>query len=321
MRSLRNKIKEPKGKIVVTYLAVILAMLFWGFSFIWTKMLLEDLKPVTIIFLRLVISTGFLLLAGLVIKKLQKIEKKDFGLLLFLAFLEPFMYFLGETNGLNHVSATVSSVLIALIPLLSPFAAWLFYRENLTLLNFIGIFISFIGVTLVILKDDFTFNASAKGILLMTLAVVCAIGYSVVVIRAVRKYNIFTIITFQNMLGALYFLPLFFIFDYQDFVKVEMNIDIWIPLVGLAILASSLAFMLFTYGIKVLGIIKANTISNAIPVFTAVFAYFLLDERLTIINILGILIVLTGLLLSQLKKGLRVRHRIFWFKKVNDIKD
>jgi drug/metabolite transporter (DMT)-like permease len=89
----------------------------------------------------------------------------------------------------------------------------------------------------------------------------------------------------------------------------------------LAILASSLAFMLFTYGIKELGIVKANTISNSIPVFTTIFAYFLLDEQLTIINGLGIIIVLTGLLLSQLKKALHIRHRIFFYKKPNDLKE
>jgi drug/metabolite transporter (DMT)-like permease len=312
---------EAKSKLIITYIAVFLAMLFWGFSFIWTKMLLVHIKPISIITLRLIISGIFLVLSGILIRKLQKMKLEDIGLFAFMAFLEPFLYFLGETNGLNYVSATISAVLIALIPLLAPFAAWMFYKEKLTLINFLGILISFLGVGLVILKDDFSFNAEPKGILLMGLAVFSAIGYSVVVIKAVKKYNIFTIITFQNLIGAIYFIPLFLIVDLEHFQTVNLNVEILRPLLALAILASSLAFMLFTYGIRELGIVKANAISNAIPIFTAVFAYFLLDERLTVINITGIFIVITGLLLSQLKKGLHIRHRIISFRKVNDLKE
>jgi len=321
MQRIKNKFAKAKGTLVFTYFLVILAMFFWGFSFIWTKMLLVDLKPISIITFRLIIAVCFLLIVGTLIKKLQKLKPEDIGLFLFLAFLEPFMYFLGETNGLKYVNATISSVLIGLIPLLSPFAAYLFYKEKLNVLNFVGIAVSFFGVILVVLKKDLSFNASTEGILLMCLAVFSAIGYSLVVVKAVKKYNIFSIITYQNLFGALFFLPLLFYFDLGHLKTVNFNLAILWPLLALAILASSVAFMLFTYGIKQLGIVKANTISNSIPVFTAIFAYFLLDEKLIFINIVGILIVLTGLFLSQLRKALHVRHRIFFFKKTNEIKE
>jgi drug/metabolite transporter (DMT)-like permease len=188
-------------------------------------------------------------------------------------------------------------------------------------LNFVGIAVSFFGVTLVVLKKDLSFNASVEGILLMCLAVFSAIGYSLVVVKAVKKYNIFSIITYQNLFGVLFFLPLLFYFDLEHLKTVNFTFVILWPLLALAILASSAAFMLFTYGIKILGIVKANTISNSIPVFTAIFAYFILDEQLIFINFVGVLIVLTGLFLSQLRKALHVRHRIFFFKKTNDIKE
>jgi drug/metabolite transporter (DMT)-like permease len=267
------------------------------------------------------ISSGFLIVVGILMKKLQHLKLEDIGLVAVLAFLEPFMYFLGETNGLKYVSATISAILIALIPLLTPFAAYLFYKEKLNVLNFIGVLISFLGVALVILKKDLSFNASLKGVILMCLAVVSAIGYSLVVVKAVKKYNIFSIIAYQNLFGALYFFPLMLYFDLEQIKTVSFNFGIFRPLLALAILASSLAFMLFTYGIKELGIVKANTISNSIPVFTTIFAYFLLDEKLTIINGLGIIIVLTGLLLSQLKKAFYNWYRILFLKKTNDLKE
>jgi drug/metabolite transporter (DMT)-like permease len=321
MKRIKQKIHEAKGKLVFTYTLMLLAMIFWSFSFIWTKMLLKELNPISIITIRLMLSSFFLVIAGLAIGKLQKLKLNDLPYFLLLVLFEPFLYFLGETNGLRYVSATVSSILIALIPLFTPFATYFIYKEKLNVLNFIGIFISFIGVILVIVKKDLSFNASIEGILLMCLAVFSAIGYSLFVLKILDKYNIFSIIVYQNLFGALYFLPLLFYFDFEHLQSVNLDFDLLYPLLALAILASSLAFMMYTYGIKMLGVVKANTISNSIPVLTALFAYFLLNEKLTLINILGILIVLSGLLLSQIRKAIRIRHRIFFFKKVNDIKE
>jgi len=114
----------------------------------------------------------------------------------------------------------------------------------------------------------------------MLLAVFSAVAYSVLTVKLAAKYNVFNLITYQNAIGLVYFSPFFFYFDYEHFILVKFSWEIAKPLFALAIFASSLAFMLFIYGIQQLGITKANTISNIIPVFTAVFAWYLLDEKL-----------------------------------------
>ncbi len=308
---------EVRRKLIFTYIAMLLAMLFWGFSFIWTIKLLEFYEPFTIVLFRLVISTLFLLVAGLALKRLKPLRLKDAKMMILLAFFEPFLYFIGEAYGLKYVSATVSSVLIATIPLFSPVAAWYFYKEKLSGLNLLGIIVSVSGVFLVIISDDFQLNASFKGILFMGLAVFSAIGYSVVVINISKGYNVFSIIFYQNLFGIIFFLPLFFYFDFNHFITVEITLEILKPLLALAILASSVAFMLFTYGIRELGLVKANSIANIIPVFTAIFSYFFLHEILSDINIFGILVVLTGLFFSQLKKGMHLKNKIIPFKRLN----
>ena len=50
-----------------------------------------------------------------------------------------------------------------------------------------------------------------------------------------------------------------------------------VPLLNLAIFASSLAFILFAYGVNVIGVSKANTFTNLIPVITSIFSYFMLE--------------------------------------------
>ncbi len=308
---------ENKKKFIFTYTAMFLATLFWGFSFIWTKKVLNFYEPFTIILLRLIISASFLFVVGKVFKKIQPLKLKDLKLIVLLAFFEPFLYFIGEAYGLKYVSATVSSVLIATIPLLSPLAAWYFFKEKFSFVNTIGIVISVSGVFLVILTDDYQLKASITGILLLGLAVFSAIGYSVVVSKAAKRYNVFSIIFYQNLFGISFFLPFFFFFDFEHFITIKPTFEVLKPLFSLALLATSAAFMLFTYGIRELGLVKANTIANIIPVYTAIFAYFFLGEILSYINILGILVVLSGLFLSQLKKRMHLKNKIIPFKRLN----
>jgi len=295
-------------------MAMILAMFFWGFSFIWSKILLELYKPVTIVFLRLLISVFFLFVTGYIFKKLKPIAKKDWPKLFLLSFFQPFLYFIGETIGLKYVSSTTASVLIATIPLFTPIAAYYFLKEKMPLLNIAGIIISVFGVTLVLFNDNFEISANMDGLLLMLLAVFSAVAYSILTVDLAAKYNVFNLITYQNAIGLVYFLPVFLYFDYEHFILIEFTWEIAKPLFALAIFASSLAFMLFIYGIQVLGVTKANTISNIIPVFTAVFAWYILDEKLNWVNVLGILVVLSGLSLSQLNKAIHLKNIIIFRK-------
>ena len=217
--------------------------------------------------------------------------------------------------------------MIATIPLFSPIASYFFLKEKITLMNLIGILISVVGVFLVILKPDFSIAVSSVGLALLLLAVFAAIAYSVVVVKLAGKYNVYTLVTYQNAIGVLLFIPVFLGFERESFMKLSFSWDYALPLLELSIFASSIAFLLFTYGIQKLGLIRTNTLANMIPVFTAIFAYFLLDERLSFVNSSGIAIVIGGLFLSQLRtskfqflKRKRQKQRAEIAKKVNAIR-
>ena len=183
------------------YLALILAMFFWGISFIWTKIVFEVYPPVTTIFLRLLIAAPIFILAGTLANRLQKPKKEDFKKLLLLSFFQPFLYFIGENFGLSLVSATVAAVVIATIPLFTPIAAYYFFKERLLMRNFLGIAISVLGVVLVVMKASLVIAVSIPGILYLSLAVAAAVAYSVLVLQLSQKYNPFSLITYQKPLS------------------------------------------------------------------------------------------------------------------------
>ena len=168
-----------------------------------------------------------------------------------------------------------------------------------TLLNILGIFISFVGIAVMILKKDMSFSAEPIGILLLFFAIMSALVYSVFIKKLTDKYSSLTIITYQNFVGALMFLPLFLIFDFNHFKSVQINFELIYTILLLAIFASSFSYIMYISVIREIGIIKANVYTNLIPIFTVVFSYFILSEEITIAKILGMIIVLAGLLLSQ----------------------
>ena len=278
-------------------------MLFWGLSFIWSSLLLKSYQPVTIIFIRLIISSAFLFTLIFVLGKHEKVERKDYKLILLSALFNPFLYFLGENYGLKFSSPTFAAVIIATIPVFSPLIGYLSFREKLTPVNFIGIAVSFAGVIVMLITRDMKLAADIKGIIYLFGAVFAALLYTVTLRKLTMKYSAIVLVANQNLIGIFLFLPLFLIFEAKSAIAVPLTREIVTSMVLLAILASSVSFVFFAHSVKLLGISKSNIFSNLIPVFTAIFSYFLLAESFTVQKIAGIALVIGGVYLSEQTKN------------------
>ncbi len=288
------------GNKTFIYILAILSMLFWGMSFVWTSIVFRYYNPITTIFLRLVISSLILFLVLIIFMKLEKVRKQDIGLFLISSLFNPFLYFLGENFGLKYTSPTISAVIIATIPVFTPVVAWFTLRERLLPVNIAGILISFAGIMIMLINPDLSLNADPLGVALLFFAVVAAIGYSVLLKKLAERYSALAIITYQNMLGVLYFLPIFLIFELDHFLQVQPDFTLVSSLIQLSVFASSLAFIFYTIVIRHIGISKTNVFINTIPVFTAIFSYIFIAEMMGINKIAGIIIVISGVFLSQL---------------------
>jgi len=284
------------------YGIVTLSMMIWGMTFIWYKQVFVQIRPVSLVFLRLLIASPVLILVSAFGKKLQYIRRRDLPFFMVLAFFEPFLYFIGESFGMQRISPTLGSVIVATIPLFTPLAASLFYHERFARINVVGIIISIVGVCMVIAGEMSLSGSTFQGALLMFLAVFGAVGYSVMVIKLAGSYNSFSIVSWQSTLGALYFLPLFLIFEWDHVWRIQWTFSVVLPLLELALFGSALAFVFFTYSIKRLGMTRSSVFSNLIPVFTALFSFIILKDKVTSLKIAGILVVIGGLLLTQFEK-------------------
>ena len=179
-------------------------------------------------------------------------------------------------------------------------------------MNIIGFIVSFVGVIVLLLNKDLEFTASPKGILFLSGAVLVAVGYSIALIKLTKLYKPLTITWVQNIIGMLYFAPMALImerFEPSNFANVGGYI---VPLVCLGVFCSAVAYALWAFAFSKLGASRANVYSNLIPVFTAIFSYLLAIEEMTAFKIIGILVVVVGLVLSQMRtrdRGQRTEDR------------
>ena len=290
-----------KNRNYLVHLAGVIAMIFWGMSFVWSTQVYQNLNPTAAIFLRLVVATIFFTAILFTFRLNEKVKKEHLGLFALAAMFEPFLYFIFEGYGLKNTSPVIGSGIIAMIPLVTPVAAHIFLKERLTPMNIAGFIVSFVGVIIMLLNKNLEFTASPKGILFLCGAVLVAVGYSIALIKLTKLYKPLTITWVQNIIGMIYFIPMVFImerFEPSNFANVGAYI---VPLVCLGILCSAGAYALWAFAFSKLGASKANVYSNLIPVFTAIFSYLLAIEDMTAFKIIGILVVVVGLVLSQIK--------------------
>jgi len=297
-----------KNKKVQLYIIIVLSMVFWGMSFVWSTIVFRYLEPITTVFFRLILSSGILFAGLKIFGKLEKVKREHYKMFLISALFNPFLYFLGENFGLKNSSATISAVIIATIPVFSPIAAYFFLKERLSKLNIVGLIVSFGGVVVMLVNKDLSLNAAPLGLICLGFAVIAAIIYSMLLKRLALSYNAFTVIANQNLIGSFLFLPFFLIFEAHKLSSVTFNASWVSSLLMLSVFASSLAFVFFAIGTREIGVSKTSIFSNLIPAITAIGSYFLLGEAFSVQKGAGILMVICGLSISQLNKKQAIQH-------------
>ncbi len=283
------------------YIAATVAIILWGFSFVWTNsLLINDVPVFTYLFIRLAIAGLLLLTVSKAIGKLQRVSAKDMLWMALMAFCEPFIYFLGETYGMLATgSATIAAVIIATIPVFCLIVEKIVWRVPFNIYKVCGILLTIPGIVMVVFQDGAISIEHAYGIALLFMAVCASIGYSMVVKRLTAKYNTITITTYQFVLGALFFLPFFMLFGIDGVTPKLLSWEILLPLLSLAVLCSCLCFGLWISSIGKLGITRTNIFSALIPAVSAVGAFALGQEELSGLRVAGIAIVIAGVILAQ----------------------
>lgn len=287
----------------IVYILLALASVIWGVSFIMTKELFNSEPHITVFIIltfRLILATVVTIPSLLILRKLEPIKKGDLKWFLILAILEPFIYSICETSGVQLVSGSMSSIIVATIPLFVPLGMAVAYREKIPVVTILGLLLSFAGLAVMLLfGGSNNLDTNPVGLAWLFAAVITAVVFTLVLVKLVNRYRPLTITAYQNLFGCIYFLPLMLLMDGSQLPLLSYSGKMIGLLLALGVFCSTLAYVCYNVGVARLGATAACIFNNVIPVFSLIAALIIGQETLTWAKPIGIAIVIAGVILAQ----------------------
>jgi drug/metabolite transporter (DMT)-like permease len=284
----------------LAFACLTLAMALWGSSFIALKIAFVELTPMWVIFARMAIGSLIFLLAWRWRGQLAY-RAGDWKYLLGLAVCEPCLYFIFEAMALQNTTAAQAGMITALMPLLVAVGAYFTLGERITRLTLSGFLLAVFGAIWMSLAGSA--DASAPNPLLGNffefLAMLCAMGYTLLLKHLSTRYSAFALTAMQAFIGAVFFLPLGITLEP---VPSQVSMQGLLAVLYLGIVVTVFAYGLFNFGVGSLPASQASGFINLIPVFTLIFALLILDERLNVQQTAGAGLVFAGVVLSQWRR-------------------
>lgn len=184
-----NSDANRKNNTLLYILFVALALL-WGLSFLGTKVALTELTPIEVLAVRWGMSLIlFCILSGTGIITVNY-RGKNIKLLSVAVMIQPCIYSIMETWGINLTTSSESSIIIAVIPLMVVLESLLFLKEKISRRTCIGIFIGFSGVvTAIILSPEFSTGGKPAGYLCLIGAVTVGALYTIISNRLGKEFS------------------------------------------------------------------------------------------------------------------------------------
>lgn len=282
---------------LVAVACLVLAMALWGSSFIALKLAFREVAPHWVIFARMALGSLVFLLAWRWRGELDY-RPGDWKYLLGLAACEPCLYFIFEALALQHTSASQAGMITALLPLLVAVGAFALLHERITRSTLAGFLLAVVGAVWLSLAGESDAHGPQPllGNFYEFVAMLCATGYTLLLKHLSARYSAFFLTAMQAFIGSLFFLPLAWVTSPLPESVSVLGVG---ALLYLGTVVTVGAYGLYNFGVSRLPASQATGFINLIPVFTLVFAWSFLGERLTAMQLLAAGLVFLGVALSQ----------------------
>lgn len=296
---------EPTGRKYLAEGALLLATLIWGGTFVIVKESLNDSSPMLFITLRFALASVLLLPF---IYKRRKLFTKELLLGSMLVGVFLFLGFATQTVGLKYTTASRSGFITGTTVVIVPILQLLIEKRPPTLGAMIGTLLVFLGLTFLSSGGNSIYTVFTE---LGTnfnwgdfLTLLCAVffAFQIVFIDIVsRKYDFWLLMFVQLSTVAVlaFFATLFFEITSIESIKLIPTDYLLFGLLYTGILATLINISIQTKFQKEVTPTKAGIIFSFELVFAALFAFFLLNEKITNFGIVGGALIFMGLLVSE----------------------
>lgn len=274
------------------------AVLFWGTSFVATKVALETFSPMTVNWLRMVIAT---LAFAPMWSRLPRPDYRrgDWRLLLLAALCIPCLYYALEGYAILFTTSSQAGVISAIVPLLVAGGAWAFLHERLTWRGGVAIALSLAGVAAL------TLGAAARqsapnpllGNSLELLAMVAAAGSMLAIKHLSTRYDPWLLTGMQAAVGAVFFAPLALASNPATWLSARPLA--WVSVAYLGIAVSLGGFGLYNSALKLMPASRASLAINAVPAVALVAGWVMLGESLSWLQAGACVVIVAAVIFAE----------------------
>ena len=276
------------------YLLILLAVVFWGTSFVATKTVLLEIKPVTVIILRLILASILLTTIALSTKRSFSVNLKSHGWIFILALIATFHLWI-QVTGLQYTTASNTGWIIGTAPIFMAVLGLIFYKEKVTFLQLAGILIAMFGLLLLIGKGNIL-NINLienKGDLLVLGSAFTWGVYSMVNKKISLTYSPLMTILYLFLMMAIIIIPFNLNSDTFNSV-INLSLLGWISILFLGLFCSGIAYVIWAQALRDMESAKVGAFLYFEPFVTVLAAWFFLNEAITLMMILSGLLITFG---------------------------
>ncbi|MEM9953423.1 MAG: DMT family transporter [Chloroflexota bacterium] len=275
-----------------TVLLFILAAL-WGASFLFVRVAVPVLGPFPLVESRVLLGGLILLGYAYLLGHLPnwRLYWKQYALIGLFNNAIPFtLIAIAQLN----LTASLAALLNATMPLFSAIIAAIWIKETLTVPKVIGLFLGIMGVGVIVGWQTVTLDMTRLISILLMLGATLSYGIAVVYSKvAFRGMNPIATSTGQLLTASIMILPFALMQPIEQTIPATV---IW-SVLGLAVLSTSLAYLIYFYLIENAGPTNAASVTLLIPFFSSLWGAIFLGERLLANEIAGFVVILASLLL------------------------
>lgn len=285
------------------HLLALISTLFWGTTFISTKVLLTGFQPVEILFFRFLISLA--LLAIIYPHRLKGTTLRQELTFAAAGLSGISLYYLMENVALTYTLASNVGIIVSIAPCLTALITHLVLRQEGRLRPgfFAGFLLAMAGICLISFNGA-SLQLNPMGDLLAALAALLWAIYTVLV-RVIGGYGYHPVQITRRVFayGMLFMLPMLALFDFRLELERFANPLYLSNILFLGVGASALCFVIWNVAVSILGAVKTSIYIYMVPVVTVITSVLILREPITWMAALGILFTLSGLALSERHPG------------------
>ncbi len=292
---------ENQDKLGLTDVFMLLVILIWAVNFPLIKIALREFSPLAFNGIRLTFASTVLIIFLLFSKQGLSVAKKDIWKLVVLGIVGNTVYQLLFIHGINLTTASNTSIIMAMTPASVALLSSVFKHERVHWAAWLGIALSFAGFYLVITKQPGTFALSwenLRGDIMIFFGNLVWAIYTVFSKPLLGRISPLKWSSLTLAIGTMFYIPICIpAFIKQDFQQVSLKA--WAILIYSGIFALAVSYVIWYVSVKRVGNSKTAIYGNLTPVFTIIFASFLIAERINIWQAAGTAILLIGVYLTR----------------------